>query len=128
MTSLDKFKLQAVAWDSGKDSDPAYFQKWAEKFSSIVQSTEHGSPLEDFLDDKLGRQLIQPVAVPSCLKDDLDFATDGAEQPSRAQDGDDEDDESTNIEAPNSPGVTHARSATSAFTLTKSRKILSGHE
>ena len=58
MTSLDKFKLQAVTWDSDKDSDPLSFQKWAEDFSSIVRATEHGAPLEDLIDVKVGRQNI----------------------------------------------------------------------
>ena len=75
MTSLDKFKLQAVTWDSDKDSDPSSFQKWAEDFSSIVRATEHGAPLEDLIDAKVGRQILQPLAVPSYLKDDPDFAT-----------------------------------------------------
>ena len=74
MTSLDKFKLQAVTWDSDAHPDATTFQKWAEDFSSIVRATDGGSPLEDLVDDKVGRQVLQPIAVPSYLKDDPDFA------------------------------------------------------
>ena len=74
MTSFDKFKLQAVTWDSDAHPDATTFQKWAEDFSSIVRATDGGSPLEDLIDDKVGRQVLQPIAVPSYLKDDPDFA------------------------------------------------------
>ena len=73
MTSLDKFKLQAVTWDSDAHPDATTFQRWAEDFWSVVRATDGGSPLED-LNDKVGRQVLQPIAVPSYLKDGPDFA------------------------------------------------------
>ena len=138
MTTLDKFKLQAVTWDSDKDSDPRSFQKWAEDFSSIVRATEHGGPLEDLIDDKVGRQIIQPVVVPSYLKDDPDFAAytnayaarrnaqlgghrntsaNGSADSEEAQSGED-------IHYPPSPGrQSGTGSRASAFTLGRSRVL-----
>ena len=74
MTSLDGFKLQAVTWDTDKDPSPAAFQRWSEDLSAVVRATKHGGPLEDLIDDKIGQKIIQPIAVPSFIKDDPDFA------------------------------------------------------
>ena len=49
MTTLDKFKISAVSWDS--DKDPFGFNKWMNGISAIVRSIEHGPPLEKFLDE-----------------------------------------------------------------------------
>jgi hypothetical protein len=124
MTSLDKFKLQAVTWESDRDSDPATFQKWAEDFSSIVRATQHGSPLEDLIDAKVGRRILQAVAVPSYLKDDPDFAHWAQSNPASAKsplaaraaaaDVDDAD------EVRSSPSPPSAVSGRSPFALGKS--------
>ena len=53
MAQLDRFKLSALSWDS--DKDPKGFYLWIENMASLVRSTDHGPPLEDMLDSKLGR-------------------------------------------------------------------------
>ena len=75
MAQLDKFKLSALSWDS--DKDPAGFYLWIENMASLVRSTDHGPPLEDMLDSKLGRAKVQSTTVPSFLLNDPDFALDG---------------------------------------------------
>ena len=59
MTTLEKFKLNAVIWDS--DKDPNGYTKWISTIGSLVRSTQHGPALEDFLDTKLGRQVSKPA-------------------------------------------------------------------
>lgn len=109
MAQLDRFKLTAVCWDS--DKEPNKFNSWMETFSSLVRSTEHGPPLEDFLDKKLGRVTSQPVAVPSFISADDDF-----DPPPVSSD---EDEEVSNA-APDvaaSSRTGSGRSASTAFTL-----------
>ena len=72
MASIDKFKLNAVTWDS--DKDPNGFSKFMDTISSMVRATEHGPPLEDFLDRKLSRHKSRHVTVPSFISGDADFA------------------------------------------------------
>ena len=72
MTSLEKFKLSTVCWDS--DKDPKQFYVWLENFGSLVRATEHGGYLEDMIDSKLGRRKVSPQSVPSFLLNDPDFA------------------------------------------------------
>lgn len=72
MAQLDKFKLSALTWES--DKDPKGFYLWVENMSSLVRSTEHGAPLEDMLDSKLGRPKVSVANVPSFLLEDPDFA------------------------------------------------------
>ena len=67
MTTLEKFRLSAVVWDS--DKEPDGYNKWIEAIGSLVRSTAHGPPLEDFLDAKLGRKVRKPSTVPSFLLD-----------------------------------------------------------
>ena len=67
MTTLEKFRLSSVTWDS--DRDPNGFLKWSSLISSLVRSTQHGAVLEDFLDAKLGRRVYKPSTVPSFLAD-----------------------------------------------------------
>ena len=71
MAQLERFKLQAVPWDS--DKDPAGFNLWVETMGSLVRSTAHGSTLEDILDYKLRRKRVAAVATPSWILDDPDF-------------------------------------------------------
>ena len=55
MTTLEKFRLSTVVWDS--DKDPNGFLKWSGLMSSLVRSTQHGAVLEDFLDAKLSKRM-----------------------------------------------------------------------
>ena len=80
MVSIDKFKLSSVTWDS--DKNPTGFTKWMNDFGALVASTEHGSTLETFLDQKLGREQHLSTTVPSYITTDDDFA---APEPSEAQ-------------------------------------------
>ena len=62
---MEKFKISAVIWDS--DKDPSGFTKWVDSLSALVRATEHGNPLEDFLDMKLQRNIKTKVTVQSGL-------------------------------------------------------------
>ena len=81
MTALEKFKLSVVTWDS--DKEPAGFDRWMGTLSALVRATEHGPPLEHFLDRKLGRRRQQKITIPSFITDDEDF-----DAPAEAQDSD----------------------------------------
>jgi hypothetical protein len=72
MAQLDRIKITAICWDS--DREPGKFNSWLETFSSLVRSTADRPALEEFLDYKLNRQVSQPVAVPSFITEDDDFA------------------------------------------------------
>lgn len=74
MASLDKFKINAVVWDS--DKEPSKFTTWLDTMSSIVRSMEHGPALESFLDHKLERRRHQCATIPSFLASDPDFDMD----------------------------------------------------
>jgi hypothetical protein len=71
MAQLERFKLQAIPWDS--DKDPASFNIWVETMGSLVRSTAHGAILEEILDYKLRRKRVAAVATPSWILDDPDF-------------------------------------------------------
>ena len=118
MASLDRFKITAVTWDS--DRDPSKYNSWIDTFSSLVRSTEHGPPLEDFLDHKLNRCTSQPMAVPSFITQDDDFAP-LSECPSpnsaaNAAEAPDEDEEEDPEFAPGAPSM-GGRTTRSAFVL-----------
>ena len=72
MTAVDKFKLSSITWDG--DKEPRQFHLWLEQMSSIVRATEHGPPLEEMLDSKLGRAKVSSGMVASYLLSDPDFA------------------------------------------------------
>jgi hypothetical protein len=71
MAQLEKLKLTASTWDS--DKDPNGFFTWLETFSSLVQTTEGGRPLEEFIAHKTGREMSAQASVPSFLLNDADF-------------------------------------------------------
>jgi hypothetical protein len=75
MTTLEKFRLNSVVWDS--DKDPNGFHKWIGIMGSLVRATAGGAALEEFLDAKLGRVLARPATVPSFLSADPDFESPG---------------------------------------------------
>ena len=96
MTTLDKFRLTAVTWDS--DKEPNGFHKWIGLMGSLVRSTAGGEALENFLDAKLGRNIAKTATVPSFLQDPdfdpppvipPDLETDGAEAATSAAPDDD---------------------------------------
>ena len=68
MATLEKFKLTAQTWDSGKN--PEGFTKWMQNVSSMVRTLKHGLPLEKFLDRILRRTMYTGVTTPSFLHDD----------------------------------------------------------
>ena len=72
MAQLEKIKLTAQVWDSDKDIDG--FHLWLDTFRSLVSSTEHGQPLEDFITIKTGLEVFEMSNVPTFLKNDPDFA------------------------------------------------------
>ena len=74
MTTLDKFKISALSWNG--DEALEKYVSWDEQMSSLVRATADGIPLEDFYCTKVGKPLMQQVAVPSYLMNDPDF--DGA--------------------------------------------------
>ena len=95
MTSLEKFKLSVVTWDS--DKDPSGFANWMDTMSALVRATEDGPPLEDFLDRKLNRRRQQRITIPSFIMDDDDFAPAAYGREASGEDNSDEpipDDES----------------------------------
>ena len=67
MTTLEKFRLTAVTWDS--DKDPNGYTRWIGIIGSLVRSTQHGNELEDFLDAKLQRSKAKATTIPSFLMD-----------------------------------------------------------
>ena len=71
MAQLEKFRLSAVTWDS--DADPEGFTKWMGTISNLVRSTAHGEALENFIDDKVGRNVFKPSTIPSFITSDADF-------------------------------------------------------
>ena len=81
MAQLDKFKLTALTWDS--DKDPNGFVEFMNTLSSLVRATEHGPPLEDFLDHKLDRCRMMRVIIPSFIVEDEDFRVDPEPSPRR---------------------------------------------
>ncbi len=115
MAQLDRFKLTAISWDS--DKEPHKFSSWVETFSSLVRSTEHGTYLEDFLDQKLDRQISQPMAIPSYLLNDDDFSSPSPSRHSRDL-GSDEDETAPSVDNDGPPSA--AKSGRTAFSLQRS--------
>lgn len=112
MTTLEKFKLSTVCWDS--DKDPGHFFIWLENFGCLVRATEHGYWLEDMLDSKLNRRKVTSQGVPSFLLEDPDFAVGGATT-AKAQ------------EVTAKKGEADSDSASATFTGTTTSSHRSGH-
>ena len=68
---MERLKLSATVWNS--DKDQTGFNPWLDTTSSLVRATEHGEPLEKFIQHKTGRVTFQRGNVPSFLLDDEDF-------------------------------------------------------
>ena len=62
MAKVETFKLQSVTWDS--DKNPKGLQKFMQTMGSVVRTTAHGGPLEDFLDYHLNRTKSKAHTVP----------------------------------------------------------------
>ena len=71
MTSLDKFKLTAVTWDS--DREPEKYSTKDYSTGSMTHATQHGAPLEDWLDAKIGRVQASNT-MPSIFDNDPELA------------------------------------------------------
>ena len=71
MTTLDKFKVQAILWLS--DEQPEKYVQWDEQMGSLCRATQGGAPLEDYYCIKVGKTIQQRVAVPSYLLNDPVF-------------------------------------------------------
>ena len=71
MTSLDKFKLTAVTWDS--DREPEKYSTWDYSTGSMTRATQHGAPLEDWFDAKIGRVRANNT-MPSIFENDPELA------------------------------------------------------
>ena len=110
MAQLDKFKITALTWDS--DKDPSGFYIWMENMSSLVRATAHGAPLEQMLDVKLRRPMVQAASIPSFILNDPDFApintTEPAAQPDDEEDEDLPDDASVSNFSLGSSGLRYS--------------------
>jgi hypothetical protein len=71
LASLDKYKLTQDTWDS--DANPGKLLHFVTNMGAMVRAINHGSTLEDYLNLKLGRNVLSHVTTPSFLADDPDF-------------------------------------------------------
>ena len=71
MASLERLKVTGLPWDSEKDPNGGI--RWMDTISSVVSSIKHGDELEEFLDEKLGRNVAKTTTVPSSISSDPDF-------------------------------------------------------
>jgi hypothetical protein len=72
MTTLEKFKLGAIIWNS--DTHPDDYAACGDQMGSLCSATQGGAALENYYRAKVGKSVKIRVAVPSYLLDDPDFA------------------------------------------------------
>ena len=125
MTSLDKYKLSSVTWDS--DKEPGKFVNFMMLMSSMGRAIAYGSAIEDFLDRKLGRKKHIAVSTPSFLTEDPEFRRCPAEN-AQHDEGDTDGDDDSIQNQPSTPLAARVAANSASSRATSSRSALELNE